>query len=100
MPARRRTGARSSARPRKVKTGNVSLGVGVALTRAEIQKLKDRAASDLRSVAACPAWLVAQELQGPVRRRRAGSVSGARPKDRRTALHINLMIRERCGISC
>jgi len=52
----------------------------VALTRAEIQTLKDRAASDLRSVAAYTLWLVSQEMNSPVRRRRVGSV------------HINLVM--------
>src|SRR5262249_35854420 len=91
MPARRRTaGSRQRSRPRK--PGHVSLGVGVALTRAEIQTLKDRAASDLRSVVAYTLWLVSEELSNPARRRRIGSVSGAGPKDQRTALHINLLM--------
>src|SRR5262245_7798882 len=96
MPARRGTaGSRPRSRPRKRKPGNVSLGVGVALTRAQIQTLKDHAASDLRSVAAYTLWLVSQELNGPVRRWRVGSVSGAGPMDQRIALHINLpMARE------
>jgi len=64
----------------------------VALTRAEIQTLKDPAASDLRSVAAYTLWLVSQEMNGPARRRRVESVSGAGPKDQRTALHINLVM--------
>ena len=38
-----------------------------------------------------PGW-VAQELNGPVRRRRVGSVHGAGPKDQRTTLHINLVM--------
>src|SRR5215831_12215216 len=70
MPNRRKT------QPRRRKAGNVSLGVGVALTRAEIQTLKDRAASDLRSVAAYTLWLVSQEINGPVRRRRGVGVWG------------------------
>ena len=42
MPARRRTaGSRPRSRPPKRKPGHVSLGVGVALTRAEIRTLKD-----------------------------------------------------------
>jgi len=52
MPARRRIRTRPKARPHKVKAGNAWVGVAVMLTRAEIQKLKDRAASDFRAVAA------------------------------------------------
>ena len=92
MPTRRSTaGSEPRSRPRKRKPGNVLLGVGVALTRAEIQTLKDRAASDLRSVAAYTLWLVSQEMNGTVRRRR-GSVAGGGPKDQRIALHINLVM--------
>src|SRR5215470_3006543 len=98
MSARRSTaGSRPRSPGRKGKPGNVSLGVGVALTRAEIQTLKDRAASDLRSVAAYTVWLISEEMSNPVRRRPVGSVSGAGPKDQRTALQINLVIpREMC----
>ena len=68
------------------------MGVAVLLTRAEIQKLRDRAASDLRSVASYTTWLVAQHLDSPVRHRAPGSVPGAGPGDRRTSLRIALVM--------
>jgi hypothetical protein len=68
------------------------LGVAVLLTRAEIQKLRGRAASDLRSVASYATWLVAQHLGSPVGRRSAGSVPGVGPGDRRTLLRISLVM--------
>ena len=92
MPARRRIRTRPKARSHKVKAGNAWVGVAVMLTRAEIQKLKDRAASDFRAVAAYATWLVAQHLDGPIRRRPAGSVPGAEPGDRRIRLRITLVM--------
>lgn len=77
--------ARSKARFRKV-------GVAPRLTRAEIQTLRDQSASDLRSVAGYVTWLVAQHLNGPVRRRPTGPVRGAAPGDRRIPLRIALVM--------
>jgi hypothetical protein len=91
MPARRRVYTRPKARPHKVKAGNAWVNVAVILTRAEIQKLKDGAASDFRAVAAYATWLVAQHLDGPIRRQ-AGSVPGAGPGDRRIRLRITLVM--------
>ena len=92
MPARRRSRKSPKSRPHKVKAGNAWVGVAVMLTRAEIQKLKDRAASDFRAVAAYATWLVAQHLDGPIPRRPAGSVPGAGPGDRRIRLRITLVM--------
>src|SRR5262249_16404377 len=62
MPARRRS--RTTRRPRKRGSdpASVKVGVRVNLTRAQIQRLKDRAAADLRSLAKYVTWLVAQNL--------------------------------------
>jgi len=49
MPARRPTRKRPTPRPRKA-TQPPRIGVAVMLTKAEIQKLRALAASDLRSV--------------------------------------------------
>jgi hypothetical protein len=65
--------------------------VKVLLTRAEIQRLKDRAAADLRSVASYVAWLVAQDLDGRSRRR-PRPVRGAPARDRRVSLGIALVM--------
>lgn len=56
--------ARSTVKPR-----NACVWVAVHLTRAEIRALKEYAAADLRSVGGYVAWLLAQHLKGPARRK-------------------------------
>jgi hypothetical protein len=92
MPARRRIRKGPTSRPRKVQVGSASVGIAVHLTRAEVQKLKERTASDLQPVPSYATWLVAEHLNGPVRRRPVGSVPGAGPGDRRTSLRITLVM--------
>lgn len=59
--------------------------------RGEIHQLRDRAAADLRSVASYVAWLVAEDLNGPVRRIRR-PVRGGSARDRRVGLGIALVM--------
>lgn len=91
-------GSHRSAKPRarrrspRAAPQDARIGVGPFLTRAEIQKLKALAVSDLRSVPNYVIWLVARDLEQPAPRRTAGAVSGAKPGDRRVRFTINLRV--------
>jgi len=92
MPARRPARRRSTSRPCKAKVPGRPLGVGPFLTRAEIQKLKARAASHLRSVPNYVTWLVSRDLERPAQKHLAGVVPGAKSNDRRVRFTINLRL--------
>jgi len=79
-------------RLRKRKPHSAAIGLGLMLTRAEIQKLKALAASDLRSVNSYVCCLVVQELIRSARKRPASSARGARASDRRVTLKVNLSV--------
>jgi len=64
--------------------------VKVLLTTAEVRKLRDLAAADLRSVAGFVAWLLAQELERPAAPHRP--VRGTSPRDRRARHSILLRV--------
>ena len=80
MPARRT--------PKPART--VEIGMRVYLTAAEAQKLRERAAADLGSVASFAGWLVAQALERPHDPRRA--VVGVSPRDRRTPRSLTVRL--------
>jgi len=92
MPARRPTRKRPKPRPCKGKPSAQVVGLGLMLTRAEIQKLKAQAASDLRSVPNYVVWPVASDLERPPRRRGARAEAGGRPTDRRVRFTMNLWV--------
>ena len=92
MSGRLPTRKRPKPRTRTGKPRTAVIGVGLFLTRAEIQKLKGLAASDLRSVASYVGWLVAQDLCHPAAKRSQGGVRGAGAGDRRVPLKINLVL--------
>jgi hypothetical protein len=91
MPGRLPTRKRPKPRPRKAKAPP-RIGVAVLLTRPEVQKLKALAASDLRSVPNYALWLVASDLEQPLRRRGAVSTAAARSTDRRVRFKMNLWV--------
>jgi len=66
--------------------------LGLMLTRTEIAKPRALAVADLRSVASHGAWLVACDLDQPVRRRSRTPVAGARPADRRFRVTAKLRL--------
>jgi len=68
------------------------IGLELMLTRAEIARLEDLAASDLRSVNRYAGWLVALDPSRPAPKRTASSVRGARAGDRRVPLKVNLSL--------
>ena len=68
MPGRLGSRKRPKPRPREGKPHTPAIGLGLFLTRAEIQKLKALAASDLRSVPNYAMWLVARDLVRPARK--------------------------------
>jgi hypothetical protein len=68
----------------------VEVGVKILLTTAEVRKLRDLAAADLRSVAGYVVWLVAQQLERPAAPHRP--VRGASPRDRRARHSVLLRV--------
>ena len=92
MPGRLPTRKRPRPRPRKGKPRTPVIGVGLFLTRAEIQKLKAIAASDLRSVPNYVMWLVARDLERAARKATTGSVPGVKRGDRRVRFTISLWL--------
>ena len=78
-------------RPKRSKPAlTVELRVKVPLTATEVRKLRDLAATDLRTVVGFVSWLGAQELERPTNPQRP--VRGASARDRRSPLSINLRL--------
>lgn len=78
------------SRKRKKPERTVAVGVKVQLTAAEVRKLRDLAAADLRSVSGYVAWLLAPALERPVQPNRP--VRGTSPRDRRSRHSIMLRL--------
>ena len=78
MPARRR-----HRDPAALKTTRLRLAPQLA--RAEVRKLEERAAADLRPVANYIAYLIAQDLQG---KRRSNRPTSAKPGDKRVGYNL------------
>ena len=71
--------------------GRAELGLAPYLTRQEIKQLRDRAASDLRSVNQSVSELVCRHLGKPAVKRRSSQPLGS-PTDKRTIFRVTLWL--------
>jgi hypothetical protein len=91
------TARKASSRKRKTRlkksagpgSRDVTVGVCVMLSNAEIREFRARAEADMRSMGNYTAWLVLQDLERPRRRRRRGR---SRAGGTREGLNINIML--------